>query len=202
MKRFLPILVIGLSSTVWAEEKTKAASEWGVDERLSARFDPASAKARRERFGIHEEAINVVDGKQNPELLLPSEIFRDLVGLAILSENAPFREHFREKFARGAKQVGLRGDLLAALDAQTVDYAAVRKERRRLGTRVAGDSVGELRASTVTECALAAKALASMRRNFGKAEFDRFLYEVVAPEITIRSDATQDSLRAMEGGCR
>lgn len=202
MKRFVPILAIGLSSVAWAPEKTKAASEWTVEERLSGRFDPVAAKARRERLGIHEETLTVVDGKQNPELLLASEIFRDLVGLAVLSENPQFREHFREKFARGAKQIGLKADLLPTLDAQTVDYAAIRRERRRLATKVTPESRREMDASTVTECALAAQALAEMRRAFGKADFDRFLYEVVAPEITIRSDASKDSLRAMEGGCR
>jgi hypothetical protein len=190
----------------------KPAWQWSLDERLAARFDPAAQAARQ---AAHRDIIvnlhldgpaDVVDGKETPELYLPTELFNQLLNVAFFDLDflGPERRHGIE--AR-AVALGFKSDLWPRLESAVSPYLKLRRTPYTLfggqatlgGKGLLGQPSREL-----SLCHLQSDALAAAKAGFGERAFLRLLYEAVAP--TTRLSYTINSIsraqaRFVEQGC-
>ena len=193
MKRvFAGLLGCALAVVVSAASPQKAAAKWTVEERLDARF----AEARPAAVGGYRS----ITGKENPELLLPTELFKNLVELTLVSEDPKFRAHFQEKFRVRAKALNLGEDFFAVLEELSREYVTESARIRKLSGEDPKAGAGAQYASALAQCALVTRSLADVRKRYGES-FDRFLYEAVAPETNVSTDMNRDRLLFMERGC-
>jgi hypothetical protein len=189
---FVGLLASGIALAAAAESPQKAAWKWTLEQRLDARFAqtrPAAADGWRS-----------ITGKENPELLLPTELFKNLVELTLAAESPEFRAHFREKFRLRAKAVNLGDDFFEVLERLSREYVTESVRIRQLSKQDAKEGAAAQSASALARCALVARALADVRKHYGEA-FDRFLYEAVALDTNVSTDMNRDRLLAMERGC-
>ncbi|HYG62245.1 MAG TPA: hypothetical protein VEL74_06670 [Thermoanaerobaculia bacterium] len=193
--------------------------EWTLYERLERRFDPqdmdrrlAEAEARAGRPAPEPgTTISIVNGRREPELLLPGEIFSRLLRLGfVLTSNPENRDTWRTGFAQGAEKLGLGEHFLDELEKVTAGAIRAHREEEAAhleaskGThsdRKRLEEEAEQRARA--QCAAQATALEAARARFGRTLFDRYLYEVVALEMSSSSQGFQseDMLRWHETGC-
>lgn len=170
-----------------------SAYKWSVDQRLRVRFDPSDMEKRLQAIDMvpaPERGANVVDGSKNPELLLPSELFRELLKQGF-DENLDARTTFRDRLEPVASDLGIGPELwptLRELAAGLLPSA----EREKLTWE-------EL-------CLSRFEAMAAARKAFGEKSFDRMLYEGVAPGLKISAMGAgpelEKQLRDGEDGCR
>lgn len=191
--------------------REKAKWEWTVEERLSARFDPVLAAKRAAR---QPQGMGTVSGEVEPELFLPGELFSSL--LAGLDADAKFRETSRAILRNRILEFGLDPqqfwreleDAISSHVRLTSRYAALLNRLRESepGTGTRGEIEAEKERLGPVLCRSRADALAEARRHFGAETFDRFLYTVVAPGLTIAPAdlrlATAEHALFLEGGCR
>lgn len=202
-------------------EGRRAPWEWTLEERLAARFDTGLAKqraafARAEAAEVGAPATAVaddpyaVDGRRNPELFLPAELFGQL--LDGLAHDPNFRDVSRSVLRDGIRDFGFDEDAfwrdLARLSSGFVDLSAKRAALENTLRTAGPTEQRELRKQLEDLgrklCAQRVAALANARRYFGQEKFDRFLYTVVAPGLAVASAPSVDAahLRFLEGGCR
>jgi len=195
--------------------KAKAAWEWTLDERLARRFDAQRiAKHMQDTAAAHPAAVRgrlfgVVDGSETPELLMPNELFSSL--LSGLEGSEQFREISRSTLQDGIRAFGW-DDATFWRDLETLSatYLGLSQQRMTLPMNTTGaeDSASQAATERLDRevCAARVAALASARRHFGTATFDRFLYTVVAPTLRVGSDNPGESsvqhLLFLEGGCK
>jgi hypothetical protein len=194
--------------------------QWSPEERLARRFDPAAMKERSspeatEPFGISVErapqlARDVVIGKRNPELFLPFEVFRHLAATAF-APDLMTRNIFRYLYEQKSRPLGISPDIWAALERVASPYLNSLEEERSLAAGLAGASAAAKRRILAAikvvqepQCELRFQALSAARQAIGREIFDRFLYQVVAPQMTVHSDDEPDParLRYIDGGCK
>lgn len=197
------------------ERAKKAAWEWSTEERLAARFDPELAAKRAAGRLKTSRAANVwseVNGSESPEVFLPIELFTHLMsgietdGADRANHRAILRDRIiefgldEEQFWRELEQV------TASYKERIVRNEALAQE----ALAAPEDRKGEIeikRARLQTElCSSRADMLEIARKHFTSINFDRFLYSVVAPDLTITSTApggeTAEHLRYLAGGCK
>ena len=192
-KVYVSLLTCGVTLAAIAASPQKAAWKWTPEQRLDARFAqtrPAAAGGDRS-----------VTGKDNPELLLPTELFRTLVDLTLVPEDPKFRSHFQEKFRIRSKAANLGEDFLAVLEENTREYVTESARVRKLSKEDLKAGAAAQYASSLASCALVARGLADLRKRYGAEAFDRFLYTAVAPETNVSSDMNRERLLFMERGC-
>jgi hypothetical protein len=166
----------------------RPAWEWTLEERLTERFDPRKIKERDEAYieanaATHPELRSEqgnppqnrvrygIDGARNPELFLPHELF-DYLAKGVGSE-AWLRSQVRQHFAGHLRSVGFDPDeFWPALESVATPYLPWVERRGSL-------TVGERN----DKCHARYAALEAARDRFGRAEFDRMLYTVVAPAM-------------------
>lgn len=192
-----------------------------VEERIALRTDPKLASERllseRNRKSVvsseSNDAQGWVDsftGQTHPELFLPHEVFRTLIGLAFLG---PVRtgEVVRRGHMPDVKRHGLPPDFWERLRSISGLYIA-----DSWAETDTGQSISKLNGSArsraeealalkqVDVCRSRADALAAARSEFGTERFDRFLYEVIAVTKFHATDRLLDAelLRRAEKGCR
>ncbi|MBC8646566.1 MAG: hypothetical protein H7X85_05355 [Thermoanaerobaculia bacterium] len=190
---FARLLSCGMALLATGAIPQKEAWKWTPEERMDARFAqtrPADAGGDRS-----------VTGKDNPELLLPTELFRTLVDLTVVPEDPKFRAHFQEKFRIRAKAANLGDDFLEVMEATTRDYVSERVRVRRLSKADLKAGAEAQYASSLALCALVTRGLSDLRKRYGAEAFDRFLYTAVAPETNVSTDMNRDRLLFMERGC-
>jgi hypothetical protein len=180
---------------------------WTTEERLAMRFDPVEAETRRSAYAATlppritqasrrplraDEMVITIDGRRNPELFLPHELFDGL--MTGFSPDPAIRDMQRGYYGPGIVSSGFHEDLfwsqLSSVAAQYLDY----KYGNSKSSRDASEG-----------CRLADAALRAAREVFGSDQFDRLLYEVVAPLTwmsTVGSASDADELRRVAGGCR
>jgi len=93
--------------------------------------------------------------------------------------------------------------LLLRLDQSDGAFASKRDALERISARYR--EAKRAKADPDELCRLRALALAMARAEFGAAAFDRFLYEAVAPSLSMsfrRSEDAAERLRDQEQGCR
>lgn len=217
------VLLISLpiaAQTVPAESLRKPAWEWTLDERIAKRLDPdairARAEASRREMGgnpsISGELVRfTIDGKRDPELLLPFELFNSI--LVGVDDDPAGREMIQRIYRDGIRQFGWTEEhFWPTLQKAAREYHRTTEERlalersarplpsaerRALGTRT--------EALNIAACRLRAEALQTVREQLGAEAFDRFLYEKVAPNVGIGSYSPAGDeewrLRYISRGC-
>ena len=206
----------------------KPAWQWTLAERLAARFDPAAMKARQARRlaeheahqaarrarGVPEDPIfdhfepspDSIEGKENPELFLPHELFNFLLITCFPPEGDLFS---RGRIEQRAPALGLGSDFWSRLGKISEPLLDLDSKRHKLAMEAirSGAEVPEVEGPYL-RCRLRADALSAAKAEFGEEVFLRLLYEAVAPSIGISGSPDQDmaeldeSLRYQEGGCR
>jgi hypothetical protein len=225
---------IAVSQTAALEKPVVAAPkpawEWTLDERIAKRLDPAairertqaSERARAEKDGFTPEVRAsvghfavpvrfVVEGRRDPELLMPFELFGSIIeGVGEPDNRRGTRTFYRDEI----RESGWEEDLFwQTLQEVTAEYWTTTDERIAMERRVRTLSDAERRALNIdvealniSGCRLRAEALQRAREKLGAEKFDRFLYEKVAPNVGISSDFPFGNeewrLRYIEAGCR
>jgi len=227
-----PIALAQQAPPETAVAATKPAWEWTLDERIAKRLDPASIRERTqasERDDIEKDGFTpevrasvgllfvaptrfVVEGRRNPELLMPFELFGSILGGV---DTEPDNRNGTRRFYRDEiRESGWTEELFwQTLEQASVDFMKAQEERLAMEYKAQSLPLAERRALSIKaealgprECGLRAEALRAVRQKLGAEKFDRFLYEKVAPNVGIGSDFPFGNeewrLRYIEGGCR
>ncbi len=201
-----------------AQDAGKPAWEWTLAERLEALFDPAE---NRRRLEAHAYAMRqpspkadsttiLVEGSSNPELILPHQLFERLVR-QLYSSGAEAQANQREKVLPEARKYGLGDDLLETLEKVAPGYLAYKRQEKERFERYSTGSPAEKKKLEQEEkeaglamCAARKQGLEAARSFFGQEKLDRFLYEVIAPGMSMRYPDRdwKEQLLYIEGGCR
>lgn len=202
-----------------AEKSRKAVTDWTIEERLAERFDRAQISARNIAYademartgrviastatGVSENKrwsmTYVIDGRRDPELFLPHELFDAL--MTGLQPDESVRVKQRNYYKDVLRRAGYDGEKFWA-DLESVS-AAYLPLRYRTGQPA---SVELVKAEAMALCSERYNALEAARRLFGRREFDIVLYTVIAPSLQF-SETTLDpelgaKYRRAEKGCR
>jgi hypothetical protein len=201
--------------------------QWSLEERIASRIDPALMRKRAE---AHEADLNrdrplagaqahatgarpvefIVDGRRNPELLMPFELF----GSVLRGGNARISDQVRKQYRQALTSFGWEEETFwHVLEAAASDFFRAQTESLSLQARLSTLSPPERRELETKieeldykQCRLRAEALQQVRSQLGRETFDRFLYSAVAPEVSIGSRIPVGDeagrLRFIEGGCR
>jgi hypothetical protein len=187
---------------------------WKLDlnARLARRFDPARHAARVSALSATVkagESIEVIDGATSPELLLPWELHRFMIGTAF-SSDARVAAVWRNLFAQTAPALSLNEQFWTSLESASADYIrdqrqiAVLSEKMRTATSIEAERFRhELMTLEARQCHKRMLALQAAQKAFEGDRFDRVLYLAVAPHVQI---STSDPIplerhRAISGGC-
>jgi hypothetical protein len=148
-----------------------------------------------------------IDGRTSPELFMPIELFNAL--LQGLADDEQLRGVNRQILAPGIRAFGFEEEAFwAKLDQETSAYRDQVRARSRAEWGKTRSEVSQQHAPTQTDlklCQTRAATLESLRNLFRTEGFDRFLYAVVAPTITITTEGdyeNPDHLLSIERGCR
>ena len=228
MKSLATVLLVSLIPLSAAAQTTtteKPAWEWTLDERIAKRLDPALIRERAlanekdlvEKGGFKpEEVIPVrftIEGRRDPELFMPFELFHSILqGVSTDSDAGDTRKRYKQKILDAGWDENLFWQIVEEASAKywkttnerlAVQHAALVQpltlaERRALNIKA--------ESLNIPGCQLRADALQTVRQKLGAEKFDRFLYQAIAPRISISSDlpfANEEwRLRYVEGGCR
>jgi len=217
--RILVLMFAAVPALAGGAPRVKDAWEWTIDERVASRHDPVLAAARRavalkEGQLSADSDLNVVLGSRNPELLLPWELMDRLL-VAFTFRDAAVSKKYRERWFADAEGSPLGPDAFARIETLLREFIDASSETERL--QAALDKAGPQERPTLqlqwekandSICPLRAKALNDARETFGRANFDRFLYDVIAPgAVILTTPAKNPHSRAeleswVEGGCR
>jgi hypothetical protein len=186
--------------------------DWTIGERVAARLVAADRKRRVERWvaatGAKSKPYDYLEGRTHPELLLPTEVV-DVFIDAVLAPEDESTAPARAAAANHAVEMGLPTEFFPALEKAFAPAVAAHREHvRYMRTLKVGQVVGQDVATRVQRlqrdtCRARWKGIQTLRAAYGKS-FDRFLYEVVAPNVRkmVHQPVTADELRAVERGCQ
>jgi hypothetical protein len=169
----------------------RPAWEWSDDERLARRFDPGASH---------------VDGRRNPELFFPHELFAQLVMTALIDDT---RAETRERLASVIE--GDAATFWSRLEAASAPYAAILTRERALAAQLSSATEDkrvalqqEIVAVQTPQCAARIDALNAAVQAIGKPALYRVLYKAIAPEMSVTAgpELTAERMRFIAGGCR
>jgi hypothetical protein len=207
-RRAAGIVIVCFSSAI-SFAATKAPWEWTTEERLAARLHTAmrpntekhtaataTEGSQAARGGWVEGGL---DGRVNPELFLPHELFDGLLTTFMADEKL------------AAKQRGLYGPLIRQLGYDDREFWNTLQSLSsgylpyRFGS--IGSTPEKVAKWTAEKCSERHRALEAARSVYGAREFDRLLYVVVAPTAQHSGSASGgtpaqriDELRRQEEG--
>jgi hypothetical protein len=201
-------LVLATAAVPAGAEQKKEAWMWTLDQRLTARFDPAMIRERDEAYvALHPQLRSYpvrplsanelryrIDGGRNPELFLPHELFDYLLRDGF-DTDPERRSKNRAAVARLLCRAGFDPDgFWPKLESVSGIYLALRTREIRS------------RAEATDRCRARYEALSAAHELFGSEQFHRMLYSAVAPNVqfsigtsTFRDPA--ERLRNEAGGC-
>jgi hypothetical protein len=208
-------------------QAVKPAWEWSLEERIASRIDPALMRQRAEAHaadlnrdrtpaGAQAHAAGArpieftVDGRRNPELLMPFELF----GSVLRGVSPQFSDHVRKQYREAVTSFGWKEETFwHVLESAASDFFRAQTESLSLQARLSTLSPPDHRELETKieelaykQCRLRAEALRQVRLQLGRETFDRFLYSAVAPQVSIGSRIPVGDeagrLRFIEGGCR
>ncbi len=221
MRQVLLLVILALLSIpCTGEEASKKPWQLTDEDRLARRFDPAAMRAR-EVAALAEGQVgpgqgrDVVVGSLHPELFLPWELWRSLIS-ATMGPVPEVRAGFRETYELRARELGttLPGgeEFWQRIEGLAGPSLRSREEQRSLSAqaRAAQGTAkvkleSQLEREGVVSCKMLVDALEQARGEFGREAFDRFLYEIVAPDANLTSADDQvsaDQLAFLAGGCQ
>ncbi|MFL6247518.1 MAG: hypothetical protein ACJ74H_15940 [Thermoanaerobaculia bacterium] len=169
---------------------------WTAEERIAKRLDP---KHVRDRVMAHARpATFVIDGRFDSALFMPWELMERFLNATDAA--APHRDASRARYTDDIVAFGWSTtSFWRDLDEASAAYAGMRNRIRQMRTAPASETDIADRF-----CLTRAQALQNARARFGYEQFDRFLYEVIAPGLTMFSDdpMTAEQLLWVERGCK
>jgi hypothetical protein len=183
-----------------------------LDARLERRFDPARRAPRVAAINAtakHGESIYVIDGATSPELLLPWELHRFMIGTAYSSDSR-VAANWRNLFAQTAPALSLNEQFWASLESASADYLrdqrhiALLSEKIRTATATEAQALrNDLETLDSSQCHKRMLALRAAEKAFEGDRFDRILYLAVAPHVQIsaRDPILAEQHRAISRGC-
>lgn len=189
-------------------EVSRRQEPWSLElsTRLAARFDSLEGDS-----GATE--VWTIRGASTPELFFPTEIVRVLARTAFATDPERARE-FRRVYESRCRRAGVlvppwsdwvtdMAPLLELLRARDAETEVPRVARARERTEGEPTGVGDV--ANLPECRATFQSLRALRAAYAPENFDRFLYLVVAPGITISWTAQDrvplETIRAWEAGC-
>lgn len=172
---------------------------------------------------VTESPTFVIDGRFDAGLFMPWELMERF--LNITDAGALHREAIRERYTDDIAAFGWgTTSFWRDLDDISTQYVALRNEIREVASAVDREPTAKALESRTDEtrlprtgqapsprkdlkdefCFIRAQALERARERFGRDQFERFLYEVVAPGVMVFSDdpMTAEQLRRLEEGCQ
>ncbi len=187
------------ASAYWnrgASPATKTPWEWTDAERLAFRLDPNVVETQAP-IGTGGAKSQKIVGVAHPEAFFPFELFGHLLQM----ETYQYQEHDRDNprlFAYGvANPDAWRQELhtvlapYTAADNKMNDVAARLQKAGRDEKPALEEQLADLRRA---QCRSTAQGLDAAREHYGRETFDRFLYMVVAPELTVINRMFYDDL--------
>ena len=216
---------IGVTTSTAAGPRTPAKPAWQFtdDERFALRTNALLAQERvaasrqsstsTRAHAASTDRAPIADsctGRTHPELFLPTQVFHHFITMS-LDGDQQRRDIVRRAMAADVARFGPPADFWNRLDALLSFHVAdLQAERDLLASRSKVDGAARerldksLRLKQGDVCRGRAEGLALARDAFGRERFDRFLYEVVAPNTFYVADKLQtaEQLRWREGGCR
>ncbi len=211
------------------ETYARSPENWTLEERLSIRFDPPQIEKRRlERSGAEKTAHSGVqirgpgahldrieiNGNRNPEFFLRWELFNNLIHSAFV-DDPNTAAAFRRIISRRTEGISGRENFWEILEELSAEFIRNIEQHKALGDELqmtdpeqAKQLQVKMESVAQSICRSRAEALAQARIRFGKWQFDRFLYEGIAPGLTITDFVEVDidhliqSKRAAAGGCK
>lgn len=212
--RPVPTLVLGLTVAlivtipckVAPAEQSRSSPPWDltVDQRIAVR---GAIQERARATAPLGQSVHVrIDGALTPEALLPWELFNRLLATAF-NDDPQVRNGFRSSYDSVAVALGLGHDLWPTL---TQIVEPVQRERNKQRQLAADPQMKASRTELTTalqqrgdrDCRLRRRALSQALSAFGREPFLRFLYQGVAPSLTVITDNDDPLLlRRVEEGC-
>lgn len=195
----------------------KPAWRWTTEERLAARFNEDTEKARvAHREARHREAFpgsptptaqqpvgHSVRGSETPELFLPFELFDVLINRSFPPDGLHQNE-WRRRYEERAAALGLGSNLWARVEKAAAVLLERRREHYRRATASPTPKTEPVRELDISACQDRAEAMAAVRDELGEEAFLQLLYEVVAPSthaVYAYKSNFSDHLLFQEGGC-
>lgn len=201
--------VVFLAFPLLADQPERKAWLLTIEQRLAQRFDPEDIEKRRVAYGTEHPAaqkqtraidataekalVYVIDGRRNPELFLPHELFDLLV--SGLTTDQVLQHKQRSFYGPFIRAMGLdEGEFWRDLSTAAGRY--VQMKYGDLGPEPTDDA----------RCRARHEALQLARQAFGYEQFDRILYTVVAPTAQYSAASSGGdpavALRRAEEGCQ
>lgn len=206
-----------LFPSVWAgaatESGAKSPHRWSTTERLEKRLNDDDIRRRKLAMDsgvVVPEGGYIIDGRKDPELFLPWELFNHLLAVAY-SGDAESQQVFRQAVERNLGSVQLPDDFWKRLGSVASEYlesislqrsrASELKTASSLEARALSEQLQELQAS---DCLLRYRAFISAEEQFGSQLLRLILYKGLAPETFIVAPETEgevERLLFVQGGC-
>jgi hypothetical protein len=200
-----------------------------LEARLARRFDPLATRGRIERalaarrgaqameggaspaLHLAGRLTNFIDGRHDPELFLPYELFRILVRDGFAPDPAE-REVHRQRLAGIIMRFTEPERFWESLEIAAHQYL----ENQRSEDELARSLQTELEAAErqrvlkqieslqAPQCGLSRDAIEAAAARIGRVNLDRVLYEGIAPGLTLQETEQSNpaALRFIAGGCR
>jgi hypothetical protein len=201
----------------------KPAWQWTESERLAARFDPAATATRinidqarlasppdGRRAEVHAERVqvrrpmDVIRGADHPELFLPHEVFRKFMEVAFGAED-PLAVSIREAKNASVRAHGLPDTFWTTVRGEASGYiAALQAEADARRNAHSLEDWQRLIAAQEISCHEESIAFQRLHQLFGEENFNRFLYESIAPDMTFTwfSMPSAVALQREAAGCK
>jgi len=217
------------------DKTPKPAWQWTLEERLAKRFDPEAMRARvaakvAERaaywkkleaegsspLGDPEDFTDwsrrsdrdVINGRTNPELFLPLELFTYLLADAFPPGGIDASES-RRTIEERAAALGFGSDLWTRLREVASPVLEIERRREELAksnpSAIRTKEGAEMDETDLAFCRARAKAMAKAEAEFGKEPFLRLLYEVTITSTEVVYDTYEgiaEHRRYLEEGCK
>jgi hypothetical protein len=183
--------------------------------RLELRFDPSEISRRRSAAAgtapVQSPEHLIIDGRKNPELFLPWELFNSLVGLCYTGDEET-RTDFRVAIRRNLRSLELPEGFWEDLETVASEFITSRQAQSSLAESLAAATPSEaqeihlkIKELQALDCARRFRSLNLAQDHFGESFFLRFLYEGVAPEVALGTSTTtdrRDQLLFVQEGCQ
>ena len=222
MRKLLPLVLVAIATLPLIAQTPKHPWEWTDAERIAALTDDAAAAARLRAYqasqqpdvtykveGMASDPIATcydrIEGRQDPHLFFPFELFESLIRMAYNDEFIT-RRASRDGVAGDLETIGLPADFWDRLELISATYRTDQKdaEHYRLSRRSEVEKHAALDMTYKRICRNRRTALSEAQERFGP-KFNQFLYTAIAPTITrlvLHKPDAEEMRRFLAGECK